>query len=309
MQQFLVRVDVMQMENKLIIGSHVSFNKNDQLMASVKEAISYNSTTFMFYTGAPQNTNRSPIDDFKTVEAMDLMKENNIDIKNVIIHAPYIINLANPKNLDFGIIFLKEELERASKLGVSYLVLHPGSHVGLGVEEGIKNIIFGLNHVLEKYHGNTMILLETMAGKGTEVGRNFEEIKSILASIKFPNKIGVCLDTCHLNDAGYDISNFEKLLEEFDKVIGIDKIHCVHVNDSKNEKNSHKDRHENIGFGTIGFDSLLKVIYHEKLKDIPKILETPYIDGDFPPYKQEIEMIRNQKFNQNLKEEVVEFYK
>lgn len=309
MQQFLVRVDVMQMENKLIIGSHVSFNKNDQLMASVKEAISYNSTTFMFYTGAPQNTNRSPIDDFKTVEAMDLMKENNIDIKNVIIHAPYIINLANPKNIDFGIIFLKEELERASKLGVSYLVLHPGSHVGLGVEEGIKNIIFGLNQVLEKYHGNTMILLETMAGKGTEVGRNFEEIKSILSGIKFPNKIGVCLDTCHLNDAGYDISNFEKLLEEFDKVIGIDKIHCVHVNDSKNEKNSHKDRHENIGFGTIGFDSLLKVIYHEKLKDIPKILETPYIDGDFPPYKQEIEMIRNQKFNQNLKEEVVEFYK
>jgi apurinic endonuclease (APN1) len=309
MQQFLVRVDVMQMENKLIIGSHVSFNKSDQLMASIKEAISYNSTTFMFYTGAPQNTNRSPIDDFKTVEAMDLMKENNIDIKNVIIHAPYIINLANPKNLDFGIIFLKEELERASKLGVSYLVLHPGSHVGLGVEEGIKNIIFGLNQVLEKYHGNTMILLETMAGKGTEVGRNFEEIKSILAGIKFPNKIGVCLDTCHLNDAGYDISNFEKLLEEFDKVIGIDKIHCVHVNDSKNEKNSHKDRHENIGFGTIGFDSLLKVIYHEKLKDIPKILETPYIDGDFPPYKQEIEMIRNQKFNQNLKEEVVEFYK
>ena len=297
------------MENKLIIGSHVSFNKNDQLMASVKEAISYNSTTFMFYTGAPQNTNRSPIDDFKTVEAMDLMKENNIDIKNVIIHAPYIINLANPKNLDFGIIFLKEELERASKLGVSYLVLHPGSHVGLGVEEGIKNIIFGLNQVLEKYHGNTMILLETMAGKGTEIGRNFEEIKSILADIKFPNKIGVCLDTCHLNDAGYDISNFEKLLEEFDKVIGIDKIHCVHVNDSKNEKNSHKDRHENIGFGTIGFDSLLKVIYHEKLKNIPKILETPYIDGDFPPYKQEIEMIRNQKFNQNLKEEVVEFYK
>lgn len=297
------------MENKLIIGSHVSFNKNDQLMASVKEAISYNSTTFMFYTGAPQNTNRSPIDDFKTVEAMDLMKENNIDIKNVIIHAPYIINLANPKNLDFGIIFLKEELERASKLGVSYLVLHPGSHVGLGVEEGIENIIFGLNQVLEKYHGNTMILLETMAGKGTEIGRNFEEIKNILAGIKFPNKMGVCLDTCHLNDAGYDISNFEKLLEEFDKVIGIDKIHCVHVNDSKNEKNSHKDRHENIGFGTIGFDSLLKVIYHEKLKDIPKILETPYIDGDFPPYKQEIEMIRNQKFNQNLKEEVVEFYK
>mgnify|MGYP004504521457 FL=1 len=309
MQQFLVRVDVMQMENKLIIGSHVSFNKNDQLMASVKEAISYNSTTFMFYTGAPQNTNRSPIDDFKTVEAMDLMKENNIDIKNVIIHAPYIINLANPKNLDFGIIFLKEELERASKLGVSYLVLHPGSHVGLGVEEGIKNIIFGLNEVLENYHGNTMILLETMAGKGTELGRNFEEIKSILAGIKFSNRVGVCLDTCHLNDAGYDISNFEKLLEEFDKVIGIDKIHCVHVNDSKNEKNSHKDRHENIGFGTIGFDSLIKVIYHEKLKDIPKILETPYIDGNFPPYKQEIEMIRNQKFNQNLKEEVVEFYK
>ena len=138
---------------------------------------------------------------------------------------------------------------------------------------------------------------------------SFEELKAIIDKIKHQDKIGVCIDTCHLNDAGYDISNFEKLLEEFDKVIGIDKIHCVHVNDSKNEKNSHKDRHENIGFGTIGFDSLLKVIYHEKLKDIPKILETPYIDGDFPPYKQEIEMIINQKFNQNLKEEVVEFYK
>ena len=168
----------------LLIGSHVNYNSKTQLLGALRQALSMNETTFMFYTGAPQNTMRSKVDSKLVEESLKELQENNIDIKNVIIHAPYIINLANPKNLDFGIIFLKEELERASKLGVSYLVLHPGSHVGLGVEEGIKNIIFGLNHVLEKYHGNTMILLETMAGKGTEVGRNFEEIKSILAGIK-----------------------------------------------------------------------------------------------------------------------------
>ncbi len=293
--------------NNLIIGSHVKFNKNEQLLASVKEAISYGATTFMFYTGAPQNTNRAEIDDFKTIEAMDLMKKNNININNVIVHAPYIINLANNKNLDFGVNFLIEELNRCNKLGISYLVLHPGSHVGLGVSEGVNNIILGLNQVLEKYQGNTMILLETMAGKGSEVGRNFTEIKMILDGIIYKNRVGVCLDTCHLNDGGYDISDFDCLLDQFDKEIGIDKIHCVHVNDSKNIIDSHKDRHENIGFGTIGFDKLINVIYNERLVNIPKILETPYID-DYPPYKQEIDMIRNKKFNNNLKEEVISYY-
>lgn len=296
------------MNHNLLIGSHVSFNKNEQLMASVKEAISYGANTFMFYTGAPQNTTRSSIDDFKTIEAMKTMKENGIDISKVIVHAPYIINLANRKNLEFGISFLIEELERCSQLGMKYLVLHPGSHVGAGIEEGIKSIVDGLNEVLKKYHGNTMILLETMAGKGSEVGSNFQELKQILDGITYSNRVGICLDTCHLNDSGYDLTDFDSLLKEFDEIIGLSKIHCVHVNDSKNDRSSHKDRHENIGLGTLGFDTLLQVIYHEKLENIPKILETPYINGDYPPYKQEIEMIRAKKFDPNLKEKIIEFY-
>lgn len=293
----------------LIIGSHVGFNKNEQLIASVKEAISYNSNTFMFYTGAPQNTNRSEIDDFKTIEALKLMKDNGIYIKNVIVHAPYIINLANPKNFDFSTSFLRDELERVDRLGVSYMVLHPGSHVGLGTEEGINNIIKGLNKVLESYHGNVTILLETMAGKGSEVGINFSELKRIIDGVSYSNRIGVCLDTCHLNDAGYDIAKFDEVLDEFDSIIGINKIKCVHVNDSKNPLASHKDRHENIGLGTIGFDNLLAVLYNERLESIPKILETPYINGDYPPYKFEIEMIRNKEMNNNLVEDIINYYK
>lgn len=296
-------------DNDLIIGSHVTFNKNEQLIASVKEAISYNSNTFMFYTGAPQNTNRSPIDDFKTIEAMKMMKKNGININNVIVHAPYIINLANRKNLDFGISFLKEELERCRSLGIKYLVLHPGSHVGLGIDEGINTIIDGLNEVFKNHHGNTMVLLETMAGKGSEIGSNFSEIKRIIDGVKYSNRLGVCLDTCHLNDSGYDISDFDCVLDEFDKIIGLDRIKCVHINDSKNDNGTHKDRHENFGFGTIGFNNLINVVYNERLKNIPKILETPYIDGEYPPYRQEIEMIRNKTFNENLKEEIIAFYK
>ena len=299
----------MEKQNKLLIGSHVSFNKKDQLLASVQEAISYGANTFMFYTGAPQNTARSPIDDFKTIEAMNWMKANQIDISKVIVHAPYIINLANRKNLEFGVSFLIEELERCSELGMKYLVLHPGSHVGVGVEEGIQNIVEGLNEVLKKYHGNTMILLETMAGKGSEIGSNFHELKQILNGVTYSNRLGICMDTCHLNDAGYDLTDFDQVLEEFNQIIGIDKIHCIHINDSKNTRGSHKDRHENIGFGTIGFDSLIKIIYHEQLATIPKILETPYIEGDYPQYKQEIEMIRNRVFHENLRQEIISFYK
>lgn len=294
--------------NKLWIGSHVSFNKSEQLVASVNEAISYVANTFMFYTGAPQNTVRAEIDDFKTIDAMKLMKENGIDISKVIVHAPYIINLANRKNLDFGISFLKQELERCDQLGIRFLVLHPGSHVGLGIEEGISSIIDGLNEVLKSYHGNTKILLETMAGKGSEIGSNFLELKQIINGVTYSNRLGICLDTCHLNDAGYDLSDFNQVLEEFDQVIGCDKIGCIHINDSKNERGSHKDRHENIGFGTIGFENLMKIIYHPTLENIPKILETPYIHGDYPPYKQEIEMIRNQIFDKDLLEKIISFY-
>ena len=300
--------------NNIIIGSHVSFRKNDQLMGSLKEALSYKANTFMFYTGAPQNTLRNQIDMDITHEAISLMRENNIDINNVIIHAPYIINLANSDNFDFSIRFLREEIKRAKMLGISKIVLHPGSHVGVGVEKGIENIIYALNEAL-KEETNIIICLETMAGKGSECGRNFNEIKSIIDGVTNKDCIGVCIDTCHLNDSGYILTDFNRFLDEFDKTIGIDKIGCVHVNDSKNEINAHKDRHENIGFGTIGFDTLLNVLYNKKLENIPKILETPYVDDGisdkkvYPPYKHEIKMIREKVFNENLLEDIRSDYK
>lgn len=291
----------------MIIGSHVSFKKDKQLVGSVEEALSYVSTTFMFYTGAPQNTNRQPIDNNLTEEAIKLMKDK-IDINNVIVHAPYIINLASSN--DFAVDFLKQELKRVEQLKMTKLVLHPGSSVKLSREEGIKKIIDNLNKVGQS---NVLILLETMAGKGTELGKNFLEIKEIIDGVNYP--IGVCLDTCHINDAGYDLTNFDKILDLFDDIIGLDKLKCVHINDSKNLINAHKDRHENIGYGTIGFDNLIKIIYHDKLKGIPKILETPYVSKDdtskeklYPPYKFEIEMILNKKFNDNLINDIRNYY-
>ena len=293
----------------MIIGSHVSFKKDTQLLGSVKEALSYGSTTFMFYTGAPQNTTRQPIDDELTKKGLNLMKENNIDINNVVVHAPYIINMAS--NNDFAVTFLKEEIKRVEQLGMTKLVLHPGSSVKLSEEEGIKNIIDNLNKVGK---GNVTICLETMAGKGTELGKNFEELKKIIDGVDY--ELGVCLDTCHINDAGYDITNFDEVLKEFDKIIGLKYLKCVHINDSKNIINSHKDRHENIGFGNLGFDNLIKIIYNDKLKDVPKILETPYVTLNneskerlFPPYKFEIAMILNKKFDPDLINEIRNYYK
>ena len=286
----------------LYIGSHVGFNKNTQLVGSLEEALFYKANTFMFYTGAPQNTSRSTILDELTLEALQRMKEEKIDLSKIIVHAPYIINLCNEDNFDCSTRFLTEELERVNQLGIKYLVLHPGSHVGLGIEKGIENIVKGLNIALNnvKDFNHVTILLETMAGKGSEVGSKLEEIKTIIEKVEDKTHLGVCLDTCHLNDAGYELLNFDEFLKEFDEIIGIDKIGCIHINDSKNERSSHKDRHENIGFGTIGFDTLLKIIYHEKLEDIPKILETPYVEKEYPPYKYEIEMIRNKKFDKEL---------
>lgn len=277
----------------LLIGSHVSFTKDTQLVGSLNEALSYGANTFMFYTGAPQNTNRCKIDKELTNFALQKMIENNIDINNIVIHAPYIINLANKENEIFNVKFLQEEINRAVELNINKIVLHPGSHIGQGYNNGINNIINQLNQIDCK---NVTILLETMAGKGTECGINIDQLKQI---INKTNNTGICLDTCHLNDSGIDINKFDEYLDEFDKIIGINKIGCIHINDSKNPINSHKDRHENIGFGTIGFDSLLKVIYNEKLKNIPKILETPYINKK-PPYKEEIKMIKEKKFNKDM---------
>ena len=299
----------------LIIGSHVSFNKDNQLLGSVREALAYDANTFMFYTGAPQNTKRIPINDEKTYEAFKLMKDNNMDLRNIIVHAPYIINPANTENIDFYINFLRQEIDRVEKLGITKLVLHPGSHVQLGEDIAIKNITHVLNSCLLS-DTKVDICLETMAGKGTEMGINFDQLKKIIDGVLYKDKVKVCLDTCHLNDAGYDLKEFDVILDEFDKKIGIDKIACVHINDSKNILGSHKDRHENIGLGTIGFDNLINIIYHDKLKGVPKILETPYITNGideknkiYAPYKFEIEMIKNKKMNTNLLEDIRNYYK
>ena len=302
---------------ELIIGSHVSFQKNTQLVGSVKEAVSYRANTFMFYTGAPQNTARYPIDDKLTQEGYQLMEENGIDPVDVVVHAPYIINLANtakPDNHRFAIQFLREEMDRCAKLGMTRLVLHPGSHVSQTREEGIQNIIDGLNQVLTTEE-STYICLETMAGKGTEIG-NLDELKKIIENVDHSEYLKVCIDTCHLNDAGYDMTKLDDFLNEFNDKIGIDRIGCVHVNDSKNVCGAHKDRHENIGLGTLGFDTLYKIVTHPKLKDVPKILETPYVTKEdnakekvYPPYRFEIDMFRTGKYDTELLEHIRNFYK
>lgn len=298
------------MKDELIIGSHVSFNSKDQLLGSVKEALSYGENTFMFYTGAPQNTVRSAINDELTYLGYKLMKENNIRLDKVIVHAPYIVNLANHNNLDFSVEFLVNEVDRCEQLGIKYLVLHPGSAVNVSREEAIDNITRGLNNIL-KCNDKVIICLETMAGKGNEIGYKFSELKSIISGIEKKESIGVCMDTCHLFDSGYDISDFDNVLDEFDKEIGLNYLKCIHINDSKNTLGSRKDRHENIGFGNIGFDNLIKIIYHDKLKDIPKILETPYVspienekEKIYPPYKYEIEMIKNKIFDEKLLDKI-----
>ena len=294
------------MDKDLIIGWHVGFSANKQLLGSVEEALSYGSNTFMFYTGAPQNTKRNSIKDEYTMEAYNLMKEKNIDLSKVVIHAPYIVNLGNLENFDFSVSFLRGELERASLLGIRNVVLHPGASVSYDRRDSIESIIKGLNLILDNDLDVT-ICLETMAGKGTEIGINLNELKTIIDGVKFKNKIGICLDTCHLNDSGIDLTKFDDYIKEFDKEIGLNYIKVIHINDSKNAIGSHKDRHENIGLGTIGFDTLIKIIYDERFKDIPKILETPYVTENdeskekiYSPYKYEISMIRNKQFDNNL---------
>lgn len=296
---------------KLVIGSHVSFLKEKQLLGSVLEALSYGANTFMIYTGAPQNTIRMEINNDLTNKAHQLMKSKNINIGHVIVHAPYIINLANLANQDFAISFLKQEIKRVEKLGLSKLIVHPGNHLGQGIKQGLNNIIDTLNSVITP-HQKVLICLETMSGKGTECGYRFEQLKTIIDGVVEKDKIAVCFDTCHLNDAGYNINDIEQLLIEFDNLVGLSKLACIHINDSKNEKGSKKDRHANIGLGNIKFQSLIDIIYHPKLKKVPKILETPYISFDqkdfYPPYKFEIEMIKNKTFNDNLLDDIKDYY-
>ena len=295
---------------ELLIGSHVSFSKDEQLVGSIKEALSYGSNLFMFYTGAPQNTIRVPLSDKIKEESYKLLKENNISIDNIIVHAPYIVNLANDNNFDFNISFLKNEIDRCEFLGIKKMVLHPGSHVGMGTINGLNNIVKALNIVLTK-DTTVIICLEMMSGKGSECGTNFDDMKYIIDNVIYKEKIMICFDTCHMNDYGYDMSNFDNILDEFDEKVGINKLGCIHINDSKNEIGIRKDRHENIGIGTIGFNNLINIIYNKRIENVPKILETPWIKDNnksYPPYKFEIEMILNKKFNENLIDDIKKYY-
>mgnify|MGYP000873812441 FL=1 len=289
----------------LKIGSHVSMSGDDMFLGSVKEAISYNANSFMIYTGAPQNTRRRPIDELKIKEAHELMEEHGLSLDNVVVHAPYIINLGNPdpEKRAFAVNFLTDEVKRTHAMGIKQMVLHPGNATGGNREEAINWIAEGLNEIINNTKGmDVKIALETMAGKGTEVGRTFEEIRQLIDLVQDKDRMGVCFDTCHTSDANYPIKDdFEGVLDEFDKVVGLEWITVMHINDSKNEQGAAKDRHENFGFGHLGFDTLINVIYNPRLKDIPKILETPYVEGK-PPYKHEIKMIRNKEFNPDLKE-------
>lgn len=285
--------------SEIILGSHVGMSGKEMFLGSVKEAERYGANALMLYTGAPQNTRRKAIEELRIEEGLHYAKQ--IGIKSVVVHAPYLINLANTvkqETFELGVEFLAKELKRTAALKSNVLVLHPGSHLGAGAESGIRQLVNGLNQVLEEDESDVYIALETMAGKGGEIGRTFEELYMIYEQVHKRERLRVCFDTCHVNDAGYDlVSDYEGVLAEFDKQIGLEQIAVIHVNDSLNVCGSHKDRHANIGKGTIGFETLHKIVHDERFQKIPKILETPYLcaEGEtkktIPPYKQEIEAL------------------
>ncbi len=283
----------------LKLGCHVGMSGKDMFLNSAKEAVSYGANTFMVYTGAPQNTRRKEISELNIEAGWSYMHEHGIN--EFVVHAPYIINLANtvkPETYELAVNFLKVELERTSAMHSDLLVLHPGSHVGAGVDDGIARIVEGLNEVLTD-DVTCKIALETMAGKGSEIGRTFEELARIYDGVRRKDLLRVCFDTCHTNDAGYDVAeDFDGVIAEFDRILGKDQIAVLHINDSKNQRGAQKDRHENIGRGTIGFRTLYNIVHHPDFEDIPKILETPYLDSPdgkrraIAPYKEEIAMLR-----------------
>lgn len=291
----------------MFLGSHIGLSGPGYYLSSVQTALDYGENTFMFYTGAPQNTLRKPLDSMKIAEGRELLRVNGIDESKLVVHAPYIINLANKdKESTFSLAkeFLVAELRRTEAFGVSRLVLHPGSHVGLGVEHGMESLLSGLDEVLSQDGTKVTVCLETMSGKGSEVGVNLEFFQEFLSRFSYSSRIGICLDTCHMNDAGYDVSDASALLDEFDRVLGLSRLQVVHLNDSKNVKGAHKDRHENIGYGTIGFKALHSFVVEPRLAEIPIILETPYI-GEKAPYQQEISMLRQGRFDSSWREKLI----
>lgn len=297
----------------MILGSHVGMSGREMLLGSAKEAVSYGADTFMFYTGAPQNTRRKDISELNIGPAWEYMKEHGIN--DIIVHAPYIINLGNavkPETFSLATEFLAKEIRRTISCRSHTLILHPGAHVGEGAETGTAQIIKGLNEVLSA-DTDCYIALETMAGKGSEIGRSFEELARIYDGVIHNEKLRVCFDTCHTSDSGYDIiHHFDDVMDEFDRIIGKDQIVVFHINDSKNAPGAAKDRHENIGFGEIGFDAINYIVRHPDFENVPKILETPYIPSptnpkkSYAPYKYEIEMLRKGEFDPELKEKIIQ---
>ncbi len=289
----------------LYIGSHVSMSGKKMFLGSVEQALKNDANALMIYTGAPQNTRRKPIEELRLEEGKRLLKENNIVLEHVIIHAPYIINLANaikPETFEIAVSFLKKEIERSDAIGAKYIVLHPGAHVGEGEEVGLDRIVEGLNLVLTKEQ-KVLVALETMSGKGTELGYKFEHLAYIINNVNYSEKLSICMDTCHIHDAGYDLNDFDKVLDEFEQYISITKLGLLHINDSKNIKGAKKDRHDNLGYGEIGFKNLMNIINNPRVDGLVKILETPYVNNrTIEPYDIEIKMIKNNKFNNWLDE-------
>ncbi len=285
--------------SKIKLGCHVGMAGKEMFLASAKEAASYGANVFMLYTGAPQNTRRKDISELNIEAGWEYARQH--EIEEIVVHAPYIINLANtvkPETYERAVEFLEKEIIRTAAMRSRIMVLHPGSHVNAGVEAGIAQVIKGLNTVLNQNDDDVYIALETMAGKGSEVGRTFEELKAIYDGVDKKDRLRVCFDTCHVNDAGYDIVNhYDEVFEEFDKVIGLDQIAVFHINDSMNPLGAHKDRHANIDKGSIGYETLHRLVHDERFIDVPKILETPWLAEEGsdkktkPPYKEEIEWL------------------
>lgn len=296
----------------VLLGSHVSMKGKKMLLGAAEDAAAYGSSTFMIYTGAPQNTRRKDVSEMNIEAGHAFMEDRAIKVSDIVVHAPYIINLGNTikkQNYGFAVQFMREEIKRAEALGVTQMTMHPGAHVGAGPDAAIAQIAQGLNEILHEDQ-TLQIALETMAGKGTEIGRSFEELAQIIDQVELKDKVSVTLDTCHIHDAGYNVKeDFDGVLEEFDRIVGLDKLKVIHVNDSKNIRGAGKDRHANIGFGEIGFDALSHVVHHEKLAHLPKILETPFVGEDKknkkPPYSHEIAMLKARTFNPDLLEDIL----
>ena len=291
----------------LLLGSHLSMKSPDFYLGTCQTALRYGETAFMFYTGAPQSSKRAPLATLKIEEGRAFVKEHHFDEKAIVVHAPYILNLGNNSNAESyqaGIALLRGEIIRSEAFGASLLVFHPGNATGLPLTDSLLAVAQGIDQVYEGLDSHVTLCLETMAGKGSEVGKNFDEIAQIISLSHMKDRLGVCFDTCHVNDEGVALGEVDEVLDDFDRVIGLSRLKVIHLNDSKNPLGSHKDRHENIGYGTIGFDVLSSWTHSPRLLSVPKILETP-TDGIHNPYAKEIAMLRENRYVKNWRENLI----